>query len=59
MTANFAELTKSVEFLDEKYEDVLSQLQLADEKHMQQSQKLNELESAFESERKKKQRSYS
>ena len=36
MTANFAELKKSVEFLDQKYKDVLSQLWLANEKHMQQ-----------------------
>ena len=28
-TANFIELKKSVEFLDQKYKDVLSQLQLA------------------------------
>ena len=44
-----------MEFLDQKYEDVLSQLRLANEKYMQQSQKLNELESAFENERKKNQ----
>ena len=35
MTANFAELKRSVEFLDQKYEDVLSRLRLANEKHMQ------------------------
>ena len=34
MTTNFAELKKSVEFLDQKYEDVLSQLRLANEKYM-------------------------
>ena len=44
MTTNFIELKKSVEFLDQKYEDVLSQLRLANERNMQQSQKLNELE---------------
>jgi len=44
MTSNFIELKKSVEFLDKKYEDVLSQLRLANERNMQQSQKLNELE---------------
>ena len=44
MTTNFVELKKSVEFLDKKYEDVLSQLRLANERNMQQSQKLNELE---------------
>ena len=44
-----------MEFLDQKYEDVLSQLRLANEKHMRQSRKLNELESAFENERKKNQ----
>ena len=48
MTTNVVELKKSVEFLDQKYEDVLSQLRLANEKYMQQSRKLNELESAFE-----------
>ena len=52
MTTNFIELKKSVEFLDKKYEDVLSQLRLANERNMQQSQKLNELESALENERK-------
>lgn len=55
MSTNFVELKKSVEFLDQKYEDVLSQLRLANEKYMQQSRKLNELESAFENERKKNQ----
>ena len=55
MTTNFIELKTSVEFLDEKYEDVLSQPRLANERHMQQSQKLNELESALENERKKNQ----
>ena len=55
MSTNFTELKKSVEFLDQKYEDVLSQLWLANEKCMQQSRKLNELESAFENERKKNQ----
>ena len=54
MTTNFIELKKSVEFLDKKYEDVLSQLRLANERNMQQSQKLNELESALENERKSK-----
>ena len=49
MTANFAELKKSVAF-GQRYEDVLSQLRLANEKYMQQSQKLNELESTFENE---------
>ena len=44
-----------MEFLDQKYEDVLSQLRLANERHMQQSRKLNELESALENERKKNQ----
>ena len=48
MTRNFIELKKSVEFLDKKYEDVLSQLRLAKERNMQQSQKLNDLESAPE-----------
>ena len=52
MTTNFIELKKSVEFLDKKYEDVLSQLRLANERNMQQSQKLSELESAIENERK-------
>ena len=55
MTRNFIELKKSVEFLDKKYEDVLSQLRLAKERNMQQSQKLNDLESAPENERKKNQ----
>ena len=57
MTANVAELKKSVEFFDEKYEDVLSwsQFRLANEKLMQQSWKLNELESAFQNESKKNQ----
>ena len=55
MTTNFIELKTSVEFLDEKYEDVLSQPRLANERHMQQSQKLNELGSALENERKKNQ----
>ena len=55
MTANFAELKKSVEFSDQKDEDVLSQLRLANEKHMQQPRKLKEFESAFENERKKNQ----
>ena len=41
--------------MDQKYEDVLSQLRLANEKYMQQSRKLNELESAFVNERKKNQ----
>ena len=36
-----------MEILDKKYEDVLSQLRLANERNMQQSQKLNELESAL------------
>ena len=44
MTTNFIELKKSLEFLDKKYEDVLSQLRLANERNIQQSQKLNELE---------------
>ena len=35
MTANVAELKKSVEFLDQKYEDVLSQFRLANKKLMQ------------------------
>ena len=52
---NFIELKKSVEFLDKKYEDVLSQLRLAKERNMPQSQKLNDLESALENERKKNQ----
>ena len=51
MTTNFIELKKSVELLYKKYEDVLSQLRLANERNMQQSQKLNELESAIENER--------
>ena len=55
MTTTFIELKKSVEFLDKKYEDVLSQLRLAKERNMQQSQKLNDLESALENERKKNQ----
>ena len=55
MTTNFIELKKSVEFLDKKCEDVLSQLRLANERNMQQSQKLNESESALENERKKNQ----
>ena len=55
MTTNFIKLKKSVEFLDKKYEDVLSQPRLADERNMQQSQTLNELESAIENERKKNQ----
>lgn len=42
-----------MEFLDQKYEDVLLQLRLANERHMQQSRKLKELDSALESERKK------
>ena len=41
MTTNMAELKKSVEFLDQKYEDVLSQFRLANEKLMQHSRKLN------------------
>ena len=49
MTANFAELKKWVAF-GQRYEDLLSQLWLANEKYMQQSQKLNELESTFENE---------
>jgi len=44
MTTNFIGLKKSVEFLDKKYEDVLSQLRLANERNIQQSHKLNELE---------------
>ena len=44
-----------MEFLDKKYEAVLSQLRLANERNMQQSQKLNELESAIQNERKKNQ----
>ena len=55
MSTNFIELKKSVEILDKKYEDVLSQLRLANERNMQQSQKLNELESALENERKNNQ----
>lgn len=55
MTANVAELKKSVELLDQKYEDVLSQFRLANEELIQQSRKLNELESAFENESKKNQ----
>ena len=35
MTTNFIELKKSVEFLDKKYEDVLSQVRLAKERNMQ------------------------
>ena len=35
MTRNFIELKKSVEFLDKKYEDVLSQVRLAKERNMQ------------------------
>ena len=37
MTANFTELKKSVEFLDQKYLDVLSPLRLANERHVKQS----------------------
>ena len=55
MTANVAELKKSVEFLDQKYEDVLSQFRLANVKLMQQSRTLNHIESAFENESKKNQ----
>ena len=55
MTTNFIKLKKSVEFLDKKYEDVLSQFRLSNERNMHQLQKLNELESALENERKKNQ----